>query len=81
MNATAGAAVLARLGARRDRIMLPSWCYVLIALAVGTAYSFQGLYPTPASRLEFAATISTNPTFQALTGPTFDLSTIGGLTA
>ncbi|HKN96851.1 MAG TPA: ABC transporter permease [Pseudonocardiaceae bacterium] len=81
MTATAGAAHLARLGARRDRIMLPAWCYVLIALAVGTAYSFQGLYPTPASRLAFAATISANPTFQALTGPMFDLSTIGGLTA
>lgn len=81
MTAIAGASHLAQLGARRDRIMLPAWCYVLIALAVGTAYSFKGLYPTPASRLTFAASISANPTFQALTGPTFDLTTIGGLTA
>ncbi|HEX5401016.1 MAG TPA: ABC transporter permease [Pseudonocardiaceae bacterium] len=81
MNATAGTRELVRLGARRDRVMLPAWCYLIIALAVGTAYSFKGLYPTPASRLAFAHSFAGNPTFSALTGPTFDLSTIGGLTA
>jgi ABC-2 type transport system permease protein len=81
MSATAGTTALASLGSRRDRVMLPAWCYVLIALAVGTAYSFRGLYPTVSSRLEFARSIATNPTFHALTGPTFDLTTIGGLTA
>ncbi|HEX5115594.1 MAG TPA: ABC transporter permease [Pseudonocardiaceae bacterium] len=81
MSGTAGASILAQLGARRDRVILPSWCYVLIALAVGTAYTFKGLYPTVQSRLDFARTITANPTLQALTGPTFDLTTIGGLTA
>jgi polyether ionophore transport system permease protein len=81
MTGTAGASILARLGARRDRVLLPAWCYLLIALAVGTAYTFKGLYPTLASRLDFARTIAANPTLQALTGPTYDLTTIGGLTA
>jgi ABC-2 type transport system permease protein len=76
-----GSSELVKLGARRDRIMLAAWCYVLIALSIGTAYSFRGLYPTLASRLEFARSIAGNPTFQALVGRTFDLSTIGGLTA
>jgi ABC-2 type transport system permease protein len=76
-----GTGELVKLGARRDRIMLAAWCYLLIALAVGTAYTFRGLYPTLPSRLEFAASIAGNPTFRALIGPTFDLSTVGGLSA
>ncbi|HEX3591894.1 MAG TPA: ABC transporter permease [Pseudonocardiaceae bacterium] len=81
MNATAGTGVLVRLAAKRSRIMLAGWCYLLIALVVGTAYSFKGLYPTVASRVAFAHSFAANPTFQALTGPTFDLTTLGGLTA
>jgi ABC-2 type transport system permease protein len=81
MNATAGLGPLVKLGARRDRVMLPAWCYLMIALTIGTAYSFRGLYPTVASRLAFAHSFAGNPTLTALTGPTFDLTTIGGLTA
>ncbi len=76
-----GTGELVKLAARRDRIMLAAWCYLLIALAIGTAYTFRGIYPTLASRLSFAASVTANPTFHALVGPTFDLTTIGGLTA
>jgi ABC-2 type transport system permease protein len=81
MAATAGTNELVRLGSRRDRIVLPAWIYLMIALSVGTAYSFRGLYPTAASRLAFARSIAANPTLQAFTGRTFDLTTVGGLTA
>lgn len=81
MNAAAGTSALVRLGARRDRIVLPAWCYVTIALAVGTDYSFRGLYPTPASRLLFGSSLAANPTLRALVGPLYDASTVGGLTA
>lgn len=81
MTALVGTRELVRLGARRDRILLPIWLYVLVILAVGTAYSFKGLYPTVASRLPFAAEVSHNGGLKALTGPTFDLTSIGGLTA
>lgn len=81
MTALVGTGPLLRLGARRDRIMLPVWLYLLVALAVGTAYSFRGLYPTVASRLLFAVQVARNGGLKALTGPTFDLTTIGGLTA
>jgi ABC-2 type transport system permease protein len=47
---------------------------------VSTASAFEGLYPTDVSRAQFAATISTNPAFNALLGPLYD-SSIGGLTA
>jgi ABC-2 type transport system permease protein len=81
MRAITGTGTLVRLAARRDRVVVPAWGYLLIILAVSTAYTFKGLYPTVASRLPFAASIGANPTFHALTGPTFDLTTIGGLTA
>lgn len=72
---------LLRLAFRRDRIIVPCWLYLMVALSLGTAYSFQGLYPTASSRVAFAATVSGNPTLVALVGPAFDLTTIGGLTA
>lgn len=81
MRATVGTAELVRLGVRRDRIFLPAWVYVLVGLAASTALAFKQLYPTRESRLPFAAGIAQNPTLHALTGPTFDLTTIGGLTA
>jgi len=81
MTALVGTGPLLRLGARRDRIMLPVWLYLLVALAVGTAYSFRGLYPTVESRVLFAVEVARNGGLKALTGPTFDLTTIGGLTA
>lgn len=80
-SSVVGTGVLARLGTRRDRIVLPLWLYAVAGLTIVTAISFKGLYPTVASRIPFATGIATNPGIKALTGPTFDLSTIGGLTA
>ncbi len=81
MTSLVGTGALVRLGARRDRIMLPIWVYVMAALAVVTAFSFKGLYPTVASRLPLAIEVARNGGLKALTGPTFDLTSIGGLTA
>ena len=50
MNTVTGAGALARLAARRDRLMLPAWLYVLTATLASTGYSFKSLYKTPASR-------------------------------
>jgi ABC-2 type transport system permease protein len=79
--AVVGTGELARFGSRRDRIVLPIWLYVVAGLTIITAVSFDKLYPTTASRVSFASGIATNPGIKALTGPTFDLTTIGGLTA
>ena len=75
----AGSGVLARLAARRDRIMLPAWIYVVTILVVSTAYSFKGLYKTPASREAIATSISHNAATLALGGPLYGDS-IGALT-
>src|SRR5260370_728757 len=71
--------VLARLAARRDRVMLPAWIYVITILVVSTGYSFKGLYKTPASREAVAAGISHNAATLALGGPLYGTST-GALT-
>jgi ABC-2 type transport system permease protein len=76
----AGSGALARLGARRDRIMLPAWIYVITILVVSTGYSFKGLYKTLASREALAAGINHNPGTLALAGPLYGTS-VGALTA
>jgi ABC-2 type transport system permease protein len=76
----AGTGALASLAARRDRIMLPAWIYLLTALVASTAYSFKKLYPTAAGRQEFAAAAAHNPALLSLYG-TLSGNSIGSLTA
>ncbi len=78
-GALAGALALARLAARRDRIMLPAWIYVLTLLMVSTGYNFKTFYKTPASRESVAAGIIHNPAALALAGPLYGTSA-GALT-
>jgi ABC-2 type transport system permease protein len=75
-----GTGALTRLAARRDKLMLPIWIYVLTALVAGTAYSFNKLYPTALGRYQFATTAGRNPALLALYGPLHGNS-IGALTA
>ena len=75
----AGVGALTKLAARRDRIMLPAWIYVITILVVSTGYSFKGLYKTPASREAIAAGISHDPATLALAGPLYGAS-VGSLT-
>lgn len=80
MRALTGTGKLTRLFVRLDRVRLAAWVLVLGIVPVGTASAFQGLYDTEASRLEFAATVASNPSFTTLLGPLYNPS-IGGLTA
>ncbi|HEV7656658.1 MAG TPA: ABC transporter permease [Mycobacteriales bacterium] len=75
-----GWAPLLRLALRRDRIMLPAWVYGIVLTVVSTASSYDRLYPTEAERAQVAAGASTGA-LRAITGPAFDLTTVGGLTA
>ena len=60
--------------------MLPAWIYGIVLTVVSTASSYQRLYPTEADRAQVAASASTGA-LRAITGPAFDLTTVGGLTA
>jgi polyether ionophore transport system permease protein len=76
-----GTRQLAGLIWRRDRMRLPIWIYVLIALVLGSAASLRSLYKTVEGRESFAATIVANPAIRAVTGTVFNASSTGGLTA
>lgn len=81
MKAFAGTTALFRLYARLDRVRLPIWIGAVSLLVCSTASAFTRLYPTLESRREFASTLAGTPVLLALTGPPFNLDTIGGLTA
>lgn len=81
MSAYTGVGELSRLHARRDRVRLPIWAYVIAALIASTAYSFKDLYHTAEGRIEFGDTIKSNSALIAIDGPLFNSATTGGLTA
>jgi ABC-2 type transport system permease protein len=70
-----------RLALRRDRIWWPAWIAFISVLVVATAGAFESLYPTAQSRSGLGSTLGANPSFRALYGPAFDLSSAGGFTA
>lgn len=70
-RALAGAGVLAKLALRRDRIFLAIWLYALVGSVAATTYSYRGLYVTAAERASLAASIRSNPSFLALSGPVY----------
>ena len=80
MTAVAGLGQLVRLAARRDRIMLPAWIYVLTAVVASTAYSLKTAYPTAADRAELAAGVGHNPSIAAIYGAAYS-SSLGAIIA
>ena len=68
LPALAGSGALARLAARRDRIMLPAWVYVITALIASNSYSLNKLYPTAAARAALAGSGGQNPALVFLYG-------------
>lgn len=63
-----GTVPLVRLALRRDRVRLPVWLGVIVALVLGTVATFEDLYPTEESR-QARAELLENPTFRLFTGP------------
>jgi ABC-2 type transport system permease protein len=76
-----GTPALIRLALRLNRIRLTLWLLAVPGIGYGTASAFRDLYPTAGSRIALASTLARAPELIALTGPGFDLSSIGGLTA
>ncbi|MGP4104937.1 ABC transporter permease [Nonomuraea sp. KM90] len=76
-----GTVALVRLALRRDRVLLLVWIVVVVGLIAASASAIAELYPQAAQRIALGATIGTAPALQALTGPVFDATSVGGLTA
>jgi ABC-2 type transport system permease protein len=75
-----GAADLARLALRRDRVMLPAWVYLVLIGVAETAFTFSRLYRTPSARAGLAASGAANPALLFLYGRVNGTS-VGALTA
>lgn len=80
MNALAGTGTLARLGVRRDRVMLPACACAFLAVAANTVDSTGGRYQTTASMRQLAAASNSDTGTLAMHGRVF-ASSLGGLTA
>ncbi|MFG2007436.1 ABC transporter permease, partial [Spirillospora sp. NPDC048911] len=81
MSELAGAATLARLVLRRDRLRIAVWTVSIVLLEVLSAWSTKGLYPTRADLQEAAAAAHGNAAAIALNGPDQALDTTGGQVA
>jgi ABC-2 type transport system permease protein len=74
-----GTAGLVRLVLRRDRVLIPAWVALFVAMSALSASATVGLYPTEASRIEAANTINATASVVALYGPIYDPSSLGAL--
>ena len=72
---------LLRFVVRRERVRIPVYVLVMVALIASTAAQSEALYRTQADRSEYAATVAGNPGLVALVGPTYGVTNVGGDTA
>jgi ABC-2 type transport system permease protein len=75
----AGTGALVRLTLRRDRLLIPAWVSVFVAMAALSASGTVSLYPTEAARIHAATTINSTAATVALYGPIYDPSSLGAL--
>jgi ABC-2 type transport system permease protein len=76
-----GLGTLLRFTLRRERVRIPVYVLVLVALIASTAAQSEQLYPTAASRADYVATVNGNPGLIAMVGPPYGVTSVGGDTA
>jgi ABC-2 type transport system permease protein len=81
MTSLTGAGTMIRFALRRERVRIPVYVLVMVALIGSTAGQSEALYPTPADRADYVATVTGNPGLIAMVGPAYDIGTVGGDTA
>jgi ABC-2 type transport system permease protein len=81
VSALASTGQLIRFVARRERVRIPVYLVIFTMLIVSTAVQSEELYPTPADRADYVATVTGNPGLIAMVGPAWDVRTVGGDTA
>lgn len=74
-----GTAGLVRLNLRRDRVLLPVWIWLLMAMVGASAFATEGLYLDAADRAAAARLINTSPALVALYGPIVAEQSLGDL--
>ena len=81
MSTLTGTGAMIRFVLRRERVRIPVYVLILVALIASTAAQSEQLYSTQAQRDEYAATVAGNPGLVAMVGPTFGVTNVGGDTA
>jgi ABC-2 type transport system permease protein len=71
-------ATLISFVARRERVRVPVYLLIFVALIASTAAQSEALYTTPAERNEYAATVAGNPGLIAMVGPAYAVTNVGG---
>ena len=74
------ASVVLRRTARRTIRSGAAWGYVFGAIVISSAWSYSGIYKTPAQRTALATAFGSNRTTIALFGPAPHLDTVAGFT-
>ncbi|HEY3514093.1 ABC transporter permease [Kribbella sp. NPDC051137] len=69
MKSLAGTGGLIRLILRRDRIVLPLWIVLLVAISVSYVKEYGDLFPTPDSRIKYASNAGFITLYGELSGP------------
>ncbi|WP_328992157.1 ABC transporter permease [Kribbella sp. NBC_01245] len=73
----AGTTTMARLALRRDRILLPVWILVFVAMAAGSAQASISIYPDVASRVKAAEGVNSSPALVSMYGRIYDVTSLG----
>jgi ABC-2 type transport system permease protein len=79
--ALTGTGPLVRFALRRDRIRLPVWVAVAVALVAEQSLGSQSLYDSPAALAAYRATIGSSAAAIAFAGPPVGLDTVAGAVA
>lgn len=78
MSALAGGDTLLRFYVRRERVRIPVYVIVFAALIAATALQSEQLYPMPADRADYAASVAGNAGLIAMVGPAYAVTNVGG---
>ncbi|MFI6644333.1 ABC transporter permease [Streptomyces sp. NPDC050504] len=76
----AGTGTLLRLALRRDRLMMPVWVLVVVAMVASMPGALESVYGTAAERADAMATMNANSSMRSVYGPVFGDS-VGALSA
>lgn len=76
-----GTGTLVRFALRRDRIRLPVWVAVAVALVAEQSLGSQAIYPTRAALAAYRATVGSSAAAIAFAGPPVGLTTVAGAVA
>ncbi len=73
-----GTRVLLRFFLRRERVRIPVYVVLFALMVASTGAQSDELYPTPADRDAYVATVTGNPGLIAMVGPPYDVTGVGG---